>query len=262
MKITQKSNGRYVVKSILFTIGAIAAGYASYRFGYGFGFFVAYITLFASFFLFAAAVSYAHRAYLCRQSRVYEFTIKEDTLLFDAKSVSLKDETLFFKLLSCGDLKRISLYVNDNKKIRNIFENVIFDDAEYKAFISVILPYKKLKRLIPHKTNLFDLYVCEEGFAIEGEEFLYDEIVSFKTETQYSGYVRSSVADVTFQTVEGKMVKKRFILDRNMKRAAKLLYIQSSVEKLEIDHGKCDVRFNEAYRLLTESIAQRGCETS
>ncbi len=262
MKITQKSNGRNVAKSVVFAIGSITTGYVAYRFSNDFGFFVAYITLFASFFLFAAAVFYAHRAYLCRQSRVYEFTIEADTLLFDTKRLPLKNNTLFFKLFVCGDLKRVSLYLSDNKNIRNIFENVIFDDAEYKAFISVVLPYKKLRRLIPHKTNLFDLYVCEEGFAIEGEEFLYEEIASFETKTRYSGYVRSSVADVTFQTVEGKTVKKRFILDRNMKRAAKLLYIQSSVEKLEIDHDKCDVRFNETYRLLTESIAQRGCETS
>lgn len=261
MKITQKSDGRYVVKSILFTIGAIVIGYVAYEFGNNFGFFVAYMTLFMSFFLFFAAAFYAHRAYLYKQSRFYEFTIEADTLHFDAKRFSLKNRTLFFKLLACGDLKRVSLYLSDNKNIRNIFENVIFDDAEYEAFVSVVLPYKKLKRLVPHKTNLFDLYVCEEGFAIEGEEFLYEEIASFETKTRYSGYVRNSVADVTFQTVEGKTVKKRFILDRNMKRAAKLLYIQSSVEKLEIDHGKCDVRFNEAYRLLTESIAQRGCET-
>ena len=261
MTITRKSNKRYVVKSVVLGIGAIATGYVDYILGDAFGFFVAYITLFISFFSFATAVFYAHRAYVCRQSRVYEFTIKEDTLLFDTKRFPLKNNTLFFKLLSCGEPKKISLYVSDNKEVQNIFENVIFDDAEYEQFISLVKPYKKLKRLIPKKTNLSALYVCQEGFALEGEEFLYDEIASFEIETRYSGYVSSNVADVIFQTVEGQTVKKRFILDRAMKTMAKLLYIQTVIDKIEIDHRKSNPQFNEAYRLLTESIAQREYET-
>ncbi len=105
----------------------------------------------------------------------YTLKIENDILYINEKPFNLKDKCLFVQSQKCDEYFKVFLY--DDKM--NLIFKAVFDENEYIGFLKIIKPYKKLPLFLERTDGIF---LCKEGFAINGREFFYDEVKSIEWE--------------------------------------------------------------------------------
>jgi len=250
LKITSKNTKKFLYKAIFYLFFAVVLFFISWKIGNIF-----------SYVLFVVAVLVLLKGYLyffdaneCK-SKECESKIKNDVLYIDDKSINLKDKYLFLESQKCDEYFKVFLYENE-KKPKLIFK-IIVNEKEYIGLLKLIKPYKKLP-LFLEKTD--GIFLCKQGFAIDGREFFYDEIASIEWDVKRYRckfvvckryilvYIRLKDDNVITTDIEEK--------DLNY---AKLLYIKAVLnnDKLEISGNK---NFVKIFNKLIDKITNDECE--
>ncbi len=269
MVISKKTNSKYVLKSLLFIAFGGVFLFGSYLADEYLTQMYLFVILLASFFLIAKGVYHLFQAKNCRLDKSHTFEIRDEQIYFDDTRFSLKDSFIFIELSLCDSEKKVvTAFLETNNQTKTIFQDIVFTNSEYDNFLSIILPYKKLQYKIPKKSNISSIQVCKKGFALDEIEFLYSEIESFdlQTDRNLSSPVTGGVlniADITIKTKSNKTIKKHYFIDLDtfVKNLAKLIYIQSKIEQVEVNALKSDFRFRDAYMQITEMVEKEGCES-
>lgn len=125
--------------------------------------------------------------YLVQYNKLYQdkdvkLDIKNDMLTFEGENYSLKDGILSsqFTTTPKKDMYRVTLYLEQENKVKKIFEHIVFDLNEMTEFLKLIKPYRKTQVCLV-STNPYKIELFEGGFTYEGREILYDEVEKFDT---------------------------------------------------------------------------------
>jgi len=154
----------------------------------------------------------------------FVINIKNDILYIDNNSISLKDKYLSLNTQKCDNYFKVFLYDDKNRLILK----AILDKKEYIEFFRLIKPYKKLPLYLEETDGIF---VCKEGFAIDGREFFYDEIASIEWDIEtdkckFTYCSKTIYLDVRLKNntlITAKYQKNNFVLE-------KLLFIKRILE--------------------------------
>ena len=98
--------------------------------------------------------------------------IKNKKLLFNYQEYPL--DKLNLKILPYKSYKKVSLYYDKN--FHAIFEDVLFNEDEFKKFLNIIKPY--LKEEIKYTDEIIQIF--DNGFSIYGSFFKFDEVKDIK----------------------------------------------------------------------------------
>ncbi len=251
LKITSKNTKKFLYNTVFYISFAIILFFISWRLNNIF-----------SYLFFIVAVLLLLRGYLyffdakeCKGEEC-ELKIKNDVLYIDDKSINLKGKYLFLKSQKCGELFKVFLYEEKETKTTFLLKTVL-DEKEYIKLLKLIKPYKKLP-LYLEKTD--GLFICKNGFAINGREFFYNEISSIEWEVKTYRCrfgVCSRYILVYIRLKDGNVVTTD--IEEEDLNYAKLLYIKAVLnnDKLEISGNK---NFVKIFNKLIDKITNDECE--
>ncbi len=251
LKITPKNTKKFLYIAIFYISFAIIFFFISWK-----------ISNIFSYLFFIVAVLVLLKGYLyffdfkeCK-GKEYELKIKNDALYIDDKSINLKGKYLFLESQKCDELFKVFLYEEKETKTNLLLKSVL-DEKEYIELLKLIKPYKKLP-LYLEKTD--GLFICKNGFAINGREFFYNEISSIEWEVKTYRCrfgVCSRYILVYIKLKDGNVVTTD--IEEKDLNYAKLLYIKAILDnnKLKISGNK---NFVKIFSKLIDKIRKDGCE--
>ncbi len=251
LKITPKNTKKFLYTAIFYISFAIILFFISWK-----------INNIFSYLFFIMAVLFLLRGYLyffdakeCKGEEC-ELKIKNDVLYIDDKSINLKGKSLFLESQKYDELFKVFLY--EEKEIKtNLLLKAVLDEKEYIELLKLIKHYKKLP-LYVEKTD--GIFLCKNGFAINGREFFYNEISSIEWEVKTYRCrfgICSRYILVYIRLKDGNVVTTD-IKEKDL-NYAKLLYIKAILnnDKLEISGNK---NFVKIFNKLIDKIRKDGCE--
>jgi hypothetical protein len=182
--------------------------------------------------------------------------IENNVLYINDKKVPLKDKFLFLESERCDNFFKVFLYEEKDTKT-NLLLKVVLDEKEYIYFLKLIKPYKKLPLYISETKGIF---LCKDGFSLNGREFFYNEVFSIEWKTRnhrcrFTYCVKEINVYIRLKNnvlIEADFDKKDLIY-------IKLIYIKASLEKTSkviFKNKKLAKMFNN----LVEKIKKEGCE--
>ncbi len=160
MKIAQKNTKGHRLKSNI----SLAVGVGLLLFTYfstinSDSFFAFFII--GAFFLMGLGVYFITLASDCKMETSHTLNITNGRLIFDARTYSLNTATLLVKLSPCGKSNEVSLFLTKQSSSMIIFNNIMMDAKEYKAFLDLIKPYKKTT--LCHSATYDQHHYCLQG---------------------------------------------------------------------------------------------------
>jgi len=263
MTISKKSAEELLYKSIFYTlIGVFALIYIVSGKQKIDNIFIFSAFAFASFLIFKGLWHFIEIKE-CKQESKSLFDIKNDILYFNKNKFDLQNSYLFFHLNECGDNITVALYQEKRDKIVTIFSKIIFNRNELLEFLKLIRSYRKFNAFPWDKFNTNStLYVCRDGFIIDGREIFYSEVKKVDWETTFHYEMTARIRIVTFYIYlkNGKRVKGRFDF-AEWSIYAKILYIHMRVNNEKIDTATGHKKVAKAFNEILQELDKNGCES-
>jgi len=181
--------------------------------------------------------------------------IENDILYVNDKKVPLKNKYLFLESKKCDKFFKVFLYEEKDTKT-NLLLKTIINEEEYINLLKLIKPYKKLPIYLSETKGIF---LCKNGFSLNGREFFYNEISSIEWETQnsYCRFTYCAKKIYVYITLKNNVLIKADFYKNDLVYA-KLIYINMAIKKKNkiIGNKKIVKIFNN----LIEKIKKEDCE--
>ncbi len=251
--IVHKKHTKKIIYTIIFYSTVIALLYALYGLNL--------ITVAVIGFLTVRILFLALDVKGCKQVTTHKITVKNDNFHIDDRSFSLQDAYLFFRLKDCGENSAVSLYREEGRNVETIFQDMIFSPSEFEDFLKLTAPYRKIKEF-PWKihTTHDTLFVCKEGFFVDGRAFFYDEVesITWKTTVHYEMTAKRESVLLTIDLKSGEGVIENF-WDAKERLYAKLLYVSMRVNGKKIEKITGNKTFAKAFDTILKELQTKEC---
>ncbi len=191
------------------------------------------------------------------------FDIKNNILYFNKNKFDLQNSYLFFHLYECGDNITVALYQEKRDKIVTIFSKIIFNRNELLEFLKLIKPYRKFNAFPWDKFNTNStLYVCRDGFIIDGREIFYSEVKKVDWETTFLHYYTHKIRTIELYIyLKNDTIVKEIFYDAKWLIYAKILYIHMRVNNEKIDTATGHKKVAKAFNEILQELDKNGCES-
>ncbi len=199
----------------------------------------------------------------CKQESEYKFDIKNNILYFNKNKFDLQNSYLFFHLNECGDNISVALYQEKRDKIITIFSKIIFNRNELLEFLKLIKPYRKFNAFPWDKFNTNKtLYVCKDGFIIDGREIFYNEVKKMDWETKFNHNMTAKTRIVTLyiDLKNGENIMEIFY-NAKWLIYAKIFYIHMRVNNEKIDTATGHKKIAKEFNKILQELDKNGCES-
>lgn len=197
----------------------------------------------------------------CKQETVHEINVKNGNFHIDDKTFPLQGAYLFFRLRECGENSAVSLYLEEGRNVETIFQDIIFSPSEFEAFLKLIAPYRKINVFPWNKHTTHDtLFVCKEGFFIDGRAFFYDEVenITWKTTVHHEMTAKRESVLVSVDLKNGEGVIENFWSAKET-LYAKLLYVSMRVNGEKIEKVTGNKKFVKAFDAILKTLQTKEC---
>ena len=143
-----------------------------------------------------AGVVYFSRFVRLSQPDDHTIAIADHTVRYDDAMYPF--DTLTFSMEQLEDSYLVSLWAKRGEKQTQIFKKLPFDAKEREKFLHLIRPYlahSDLTQRIAKQNDRIVLY--DDGFAVDGKEFLYSELQGVKTTIVFKPSTETLQLDIT-----------------------------------------------------------------
>ena len=119
-------------------------------------------------------------------------------------------------------------YMKKDTKIK-LFLKTIVDEKEYINLLKLIKPYKKLPIYLSETNGIF---LCKNGFSLNGREFFYDEIslIEWETKNYYCRFTYCAKKIYVYITLKNNLLIEADFYKNDLVYA-KLIYINMAIKK-------------------------------
>ena len=148
-------------------------------------------------------------------------------------------------------------------KIITIFSKIIFNQDELLAFLKLIKPYRKFNAFPWDRFNTNGtLFVCKDGFIINGREIFYSEVKKIDWETKFHHNMTAKTRIVTLYI---DLKNSEHIIDifysAKWLLYAKILYINMRVNNEKIGIATGHKKVAKAFNKILKELEKDRCES-
>ncbi len=173
--IREKNRYGYFLVSLILFVGGLVM-----LFGIKGGEFLPTMGRLAGFLSAVVGVVYFSRFMRLSLPQTHTIAIEDHIVRYDKTPHAFA--TLTFSKEQLEDSCLVSLWAKKGDKQEEIFKKVPFSHEEFEQFIKLIQPYLAHEELPQKITEEEDrIILFDNGFAVDGKEFLYDELQSIET---------------------------------------------------------------------------------